>query len=200
MSITFFPDLPFHTKPMLNKLYLQLCHLKYVAWMIWSVCSQPRRYCRWRGYLAACCLRCSNYRWHHDIVKLFYLFFIEWMDYVCHFRNYVAFSTVSLILWQGNWVSWNQDFRPDTFRFPTCNMPTSSWAMLPKWSKLRSVSYNKPNVISSTKRTLVVGKVSTNVSSRWESTRSQEIPHRYVNEIWIWTRWHTILCLFRMTS
>ena len=33
MSITFFPDLPFHTKPMLNKLYLQLCRLICVAWL-----------------------------------------------------------------------------------------------------------------------------------------------------------------------
>ena len=25
-----------------------------------------------------------------------FIFFIEWMDYICRFRNYVAFSTVSL--------------------------------------------------------------------------------------------------------
>ena len=53
---------------------LTLCHLKYVAWLKYGICSQPQKHCRWRGCLIACRVGCFNCRWHQDIVKLFYLF------------------------------------------------------------------------------------------------------------------------------
>ena len=42
------------------------------------------------GGLVACRLGCFNYRWHHDIVKLFYLFL--WGGTL----SYVGIGTVSL--------------------------------------------------------------------------------------------------------
>ena len=150
--ITFFPDLPFHTKPMLNKLYLQLRRLILCCLVILSVCFQPRRYCRWHGCLIACRLHCSNYRWYHDIAKVFYFFFAKWIDYLCCFRNYVAFSTVSLITnirhlvessaenivtfpFHKKWICWRNfhDIGPSTcFRYHSPS-PRLDWYLNPWW-------------------------------------------------------------------